>query len=203
MAAPKQNVNYDLKEVARTSESLTESEENVTEIIETISNFETTDNPIAFDLGAMFLPEITTDVSNFGLSFGLESGFFDLATEILEISFDSAINWSGMSVSLVKMNKKIDNLQRDLDTLLKADLETAKHQLERALIRLSHNNYPGAFEEFNLILRFSEMAYPKVKGFDNKVFCKRFTIFSHRMINTFDIISQSFVPIGTLSTEKK
>ena len=54
-----------------------------------------------------------------------------MATEILELSFDSAINWSGMSV---KMNKKIDNLKRDLDALLKADLETAKHQLERALI---------------------------------------------------------------------
>ena len=38
MAAYKQNVNYDLKEVARTTESLTESVENVTEIIETISN---------------------------------------------------------------------------------------------------------------------------------------------------------------------
>ena len=101
------------------------------------------------------------------------------------------------------MNKKIDNLQRDLDALLKADLETAKHQLERALIRLSHNNYPGAFEEFNLILRFSEMAYPKVKGFENKVFCKRLTIFSHLMINTFDITSKSFLPITTLSTGKK
>ena len=72
---------------------------------------------------------LVTTIGNFGLSFGLESGFFDLATEILEISFDSAINWSGMSVALVKMNKKIDNLQRDLDALLKADLETAKHQL--------------------------------------------------------------------------
>ena len=97
MAAPKQNVNYDLKEVARTTESLTESVENVTEIIETISNLETTSNPIAFDLGAMFLQETTTAMSNLGLSFGLESGFFDLATEILELSFDSAINWSGMS----------------------------------------------------------------------------------------------------------
>ena len=95
MAASKQNVNYDLKEVARTTESLTEVE-NVTEIIETISNLETTSNPIVFDLGTMFLPETTTDLSNFGLSFGLESGFFDLATEILEISFDSAINWSDM-----------------------------------------------------------------------------------------------------------
>ena len=111
MAASKQNVNYDLKEVARTTESLNKSVVNVTEIIETISNLETTSNPIVFDLGTMFLPETTTDLSNFGLSFGLESGFFDLATEILEISFDSAINWSGMSVALVKMNKKIDNLQ--------------------------------------------------------------------------------------------
>ena len=108
-----------------------------------------------------------------------------------------------MSVALVKMNKKIDNLQRDLDALLKADLETAEHQLERALIRLSHNNYPGAFEEFNLILRFSEMAYPKVKGFENKVFCTRLTIFSHLMINTFDIASKSFLPITTLTTGKK
>ena len=97
MAASKKNVNYDLKEVARTTESLNKSVVNVTEIIETISNLETTSNPIVFDLGTMFLPETTTDLSNFGLSFGLESGFFDLATEILEISFDSAINWSGMS----------------------------------------------------------------------------------------------------------
>ena len=42
MAASKQNVNYDLKEVARTTdESLIESVANVTEIIETISNLET------------------------------------------------------------------------------------------------------------------------------------------------------------------
>ena len=41
MAAAKQNINYDLKEVARTTdESLTESVANVTEIIETISNLE-------------------------------------------------------------------------------------------------------------------------------------------------------------------
>ena len=71
MAASKQNVNYDLKEVARTTESLTESVANITEIIETISNLETTRNSIVFDLGAMFLPETTTDLSNFGLSFGL------------------------------------------------------------------------------------------------------------------------------------
>ena len=46
MAASKQNVNYDLKEVARTTESLTESVANVAEIIETISNLETSAGPI-------------------------------------------------------------------------------------------------------------------------------------------------------------
>ena len=71
------------------------------------------------------------------------------------------------------------------------------------MIYIEDREYARAYKELDWVLTKSIDAFSRVKGFENKVFAKRLTIFARLMIDTYDKDIENFVPLSSLSSKKK
>ena len=151
------------------------------------------------DIGVMLMPE------NYqvGASFALNTSFFYLVTEVLGIAVGTAVDWSPTSIVLAQIKAKIENLQKDVDTLLHADMKAAEKHLKQAMNYLEFKQYQRAFEEFVRVRDLSIAAFSQVKTFENKEFCKRLTMFSRLLTDTYDNNTKQFTSLGSVSKEMK
>ena len=137
------------------------------------------------------------------VSFAISQGLKYLVVDVLGVAVGATLKWDATSITLAQIKQKLDQLQKDIDTLLKADLESAKKWFNDGMIYLESGQYKRAYQELECVLKKSIDAFPKVKGFENKIFAKRLTIFSRLMIDTFDQETETFLPLSSLSVEKK
>ena len=79
-----------------------------------------------------------------------------------------------------------------------------QNRLQQAIHYLaSTETYPHAYKEFWEVLSKATDGYPRVQGFENKVYCKRIAIFARYMTDTYDAKLETFVPLWSLSKAKK
>ena len=119
-------------------------------------------------------------------SYVANKALFWLVTDVLEIAAGVSLKWDPTSITLAQIKKKIDDLQEDMNAVLDADFQTAFTWLESASTSLKYEKYESAITELEKVLEYSIRAFSQVKTFRKKVFCKKMTIFSLRMINCYD-----------------
>ena len=147
----------------------------------------------------MMLPEKLQIPVSFAMSKGLEF----LVKDVLGVAVDASLKWDPTSITLAQIKYKLEQIEKSLDDLLKADFESAKKRFGDAMIYIEDEEYGRAYEELKWVLSKSIDAFPKVKGFENKVFAKRLTIFARLMIDTYDKDTETFIPLSSLPRKKK
>ena len=137
------------------------------------------------------------------VSFAMSKGLELLVKKVLNVAVDATLKWDATSITLAQIKYKLEQIEKSLDDLLKADFVTAKKRFGDAMIYIEDGHYARAYKELDWVLTKSIDAFSRVKGFDNKVFAKRLTIFARLMIDTYDKDTKTFVPLSSLSTKKK
>ena len=108
------------------------------------------------------------------------------------------------SLALTQIKKKIDDLQKDVDKLLRSDMETAQENFKMAVNYFqSKETQHLAYKEFGWVMKKANEAFPKVKGFESQLTCKQLSITSRILRDIFDEDTKQFKPFSTLSLEKR
>ena len=129
-------------------------------------------------------------------------GLFWLVTDVLGIDVPET-PWDPISITLDHINKKIAELQEDMQVLLDVDFKAAFQWLELAASDLKNEDFESAFGYLEKVEHDSVRAYSQVKTFQNKVFCKNMTIFSKYMIKCYNKKTKSFDHLSSLLQNKQ
>ena len=153
--------------------------------------------------GGHFLPENCLENPSLAESATLETvltGIFDVGAEygidVADVILSTGASVSGIGIVLLKIKKKIESLEKDLEQLMNAHLETAKDGLEKGLNYMQFKNYKKAYNEFGHVLSNASLAYNTVKSFEGKVLCKKISIFSRMIKDTYDEATEEFLPLS-------
>lgn len=122
--------------------------------------------------------------------------------DAFNISVGAATGFTGnpMTPVLNEIRKKIDNLQKDVDTLLHAEMNTAFDRFSIANNYLQNEETQlKAYEELEWVLFEATKAFAKVKSFQHQVFSKELTIYTRILRDIFNIKEEQFKPFSTLS----
>ena len=129
---------------------------------------------------------------------------YTILVDVFDVAATQGFQFNAVSLSLKQIQKKLEELTKKVDKLLKADMETAKNRIYHAMNYLEkEETHPMAYVEFKEVLSLAEKADPKVEEFKDKVFCRQIGIFSRLMTSLFDFRSQRIVSLSTLSESKK
>ena len=120
------------------------------------------------DLAAMMLPvpkeiQVTAPDVTSQLVYKIFIEVFGMAT-------NQESNLDTMSIALPQIKKQLEELERKVDKLLRADMETAKHRLQHAFHYLEDTEtYPLAYREFEKVLDWTHwsMIQPREDGRSN------------------------------------
>ena len=118
------------------------------------------------DLVAQLLPRQYQTAASFVVS--------EVAFEILKTVFDVAVSqgmsFNAMSLTLKQIQNQLEELDKKVETLLRADWEAAKTRLPKAMNYLKElETYEEAYEEFEKILDLSTRSLSQVADFEVKV----------------------------------
>ena len=136
-------------------------------------------------------------------SYVANKALFWLVTDVLEIAAGVSFKWDPTSITLAQIKKQLVGLQKDMNVLLDADFQTAFKRLEYAAIALKHENYESAFTELEKVLDYSIRAFTQVKTFRKRVFCKKMTVYSMRMIQCYNKEKKEFEDLDSLPLKKQ
>ena len=136
-------------------------------------------------------------------SYVANKALFWLVTDVLEIAAGVSLKWDPTSITLAQIKKQLVDLQKDMNVLLDADFQTAFKRLEYAAIALKHENYESVFSELEKVLDYSVRAFTQVKTFRKRVFCKKMTIYSMRMIQCYNMEKKEFEDLNSLPIKKQ
>ena len=136
-------------------------------------------------------------------SYIVNKALYHLLTDVLEISAGVGLSWNATSITLAQMKQKLEELQKDVNTLLEADYKAALNWLKFVSNELEEEQYSLAFESFQKVLELSIRGYSQVKEFKKKVFCKKLTIYALRMTRSYKKDSQTFVDVSELTNKEQ
>ena len=132
-------------------------------------------------------------------SYVANQALFHFVTDVLGIAVGTTLKWDPTSITLAQIKKKIEDIQKDLNALLNADFEAALRWLTKVATYLKHQQFKLAYENIQEVQRLSIRAYSQVKTFREKVFCMKMSVYSMRMIQTYNETEQIFVDFLSLS----
>ena len=138
-------------------------------------------------------------------SFIANEALFWLVTDVLGIVAGVSLKWDPTSITLAQIKTKLDNLQKDMNVLLEADLKTAFYWLESASKALKNESYESAYSKLEKVLEYSVNAYSKLENstFGKKVFCMKMIIFAKRMTQCYDKDTRNFDNLHSLPINKQ
>ena len=109
-----------------------------------------------------------------------------------------------ISMKLKEISIQIKEVEKKVDKLLKADLESARYRLEQAIQYLENDETQElAYQEFGKVLDRGIDAFPKVEAFEDKLLCKRIVMFARFMTNSYNVTQKKFEQFGKFSDPKK
>lgn len=154
------------------------------------------------DFGAMMLP-ISRDKQEY-VSKAISYFAYQVMVDIFDVASSQGFQFNAIGFKLKQMEKMLEELDKKVNKLLMADMETSKNRLRHAMNYLGEEDtFHLAYDEFKAILSLAEKAYPKVEEFKDKVFCKQIAIFSRVMRDTYNINTKQFVALYDESEGKK
>ena len=136
-------------------------------------------------------------------SYIINKALYHLLTDVLEISAGVGLSWNATSITLAQMKQKLEELQKDVNTLLEADYKAALNWLKFVSNELEEEQYSLAYENLQKVLELSIRGYSQVKDFKKKVFCKKLTIYALRMTRSYKKDSQTFVDVSELKDKEQ
>ena len=136
-------------------------------------------------------------------SYVANKALFWLITDVLGMAAGTSLKWDPTSISLAQIKKKIDDLQKDMNTLLDADFQAAFSWLDSASTALKYENYESAYNKLEKVLNCSVRAYSQLKTFEKKVFCKKMTICSKRLLQCYNKDLKTFNDLYSLPLNKQ
>ena len=136
-------------------------------------------------------------------SYVANRALFWLVTDVLEIAAGVSFKWDPTSITLAQIKKKIEDLQKNMDVLLDADFQAAFSWLESAATALKYENYESAYNKHEKVLDCSVRAYSQLKTFGKKVFCKKMTICSKRLLQCYNKDLKTFNDLYSLPLNKQ
>ena len=72
-------------------------------------------------------------------------------TEIIYPAALSSMSFSGTGITLAIIKKKLDEINKKIDTLLDVYLKSAKNFMTSSIIALTHQNYEDAYDGFKKV----------------------------------------------------
>ena len=152
------------------------------------------------DLAAMMFPEpmqLTVSVT-------VTTVAWEVFKEVFCIAASQGAKFDTSSLALAQIQKKIEDLHRKVDKLLKADFQAAGHRLEHAMNYMGNiKKHPKAYEELKQVLELATKAFFQLETFSDKVFIQRVAVFSRLLTDCYDEDTKQFVPLPSLSKEDK
>ena len=133
----------------------------------------------------------------------VNKGLFWLVTDVLGIVAGPDLKWDPTSITLAQIKKKIEDLREYMNAILHSDFMAAFCWLESASICLKQENYESAFENIQKLRKHTISTYSQVKTFEKKVFCKKLSVFSLKMISCYNQETKFFDDITSLSEKKQ
>ena len=125
-------------------------------------------------------------------------------TEIIYPAALSSMSFNANGITLAFIQKKLDEINEKIDTLMNVQHKSAKDILKRAINSLRHQNYEDAYDEFKKVLEKATDAYNSVKDNDIKrIECTNIKTFSIVMTKSYNKELKYFVPYESLKIEKK
>ena len=116
--------------------------------------------------------------------------------DLLEIGLATGASLSGVGLVLHRIKNKIDQLQKDVETLLKEPMKAAVDSLTKGHNYMKNGVYKRAYDEFFKVLNESSRGYRLAKTIEDKVLCMQMSIFSRLIVDTFDFETESFVSLS-------
>ena len=123
--------------------------------------------------------------------------------DYLGVGVDMATQWSSTSIVLAQIKQRLEALQKDVDTLLHCELESANKRFKDVSVFLKRGKNKDAFKEMEKVLDLAIVAFTKVKKFEDKVKCKWLSIFCRMMILSYETEQEKFLPLNKVSCENK
>ena len=136
-------------------------------------------------------------------SYALNWALLYLIKDVFEISAGVGLNFNTTSLTLAQMNKKLDELQKDVNTLLEADYKAALDWLKFVGNELAEEQYSAAYESLLKVQELSIRGYSQIKEFSKKVFCKKMSIYAIRMIKSYRKDTLTFVDVTELTENEQ
>ena len=154
------------------------------------------------DWGEMMLP--ISDEEEEAVSKDIGHVAYQLLVDVFDMSSNQSFSFDALGLKLQQIECKLEEMCKNVDKLLKEDLDTAMNRLRHALINLKlGKDFQLAYEDLQIVLNSAENAYPKVEEFNDKMLCKQLKIYSQIMTRLYDEETQTFVALSTLSETKK
>ena len=135
-------------------------------------------------------------------SYITNKALYHLMTDVLEITAGVGLNWNATAIVLAQIKQKLDQLLKNVSTLLEADYKAALEWLKMVSNELEEEQYSTAFQKLQQVQKYSIRGYSQVNNFGKKVFCKKMAIYAERMIKTYRKENEMFVDESDL-TEKE
>lgn len=151
-------------------------------------------------IGAMLLPE-QFQVAGGVLIHQVVSLF---CTEVLGIVFSQGASFNTQGIVLAQIQKEIKKLHKKVDKILGQPLKNAIKALKHAINYLENKEfYQKAYEEFQKVLDNSTTAFDYLDNIEDKVVCKRLSMFARLMVNSYHKRENEFVPLASLPVSTK
>merc|ERR1712198_176521 len=112
---------------------------------------------------------------------------YQLLVDVFDMSSNQGFSFDALGLKLQQIECKLEEMCKNVDKLLKEDLDTAMNRLRHALINLKlGEDFHLAYEDLQIVLNSAENAYPKVEEFNDKLLCKQLKIYSQIMTRLYD-----------------
>ena len=162
------------------------------------------DEEIGFQgLSDCLLSKVVPDNAITMTSYIANKALYHLMTDVLEITASVGLNWNATAIVLAQIKQKLDQLLKNVSTLLEADYKAALEWLKMVSNELEEEQYSTAFQKLQQVQKYSIRGYSQVNNFGKKVFCKKMAIYAERMIKTYRKENEMFVDESDLTENEQ
>lgn len=146
------------------------------------------------NLGAQMVPRQYQ--SSVGFAIGEAACY--LFTEVFGLAVAQGTRFDMQALVLKQIQKDVAEINQKLDRQMQEPLNNAKSYLQHALNYVENEQYDRAYDEFQKIVEKATQAYEYMTALEHKVFCKKLSIYSRLMYNTYNREKHEFQSVSSL-----